>query len=405
MERSEAIRAISAIAADQWGLVTTAQAEAAGVSRVDLARLADAELLDRAARSVYQVPGATPAAHLDIKVAWLRLDPAVPAWERQIGDDRSGVVSHASACQLHIVGDIPADDVELSVPRRRTTREPGVSFHRTVVPTQDITVIDGLPVTTMDRTICDLLRARADAGHVGRVIADADQRGLIDTRTLAPRVQPYARFYGMPRTTEGTNLLESLADQAGFTLRDQRITAAGERAALASALNPELALAALLRTDRSHLDTSTPASDHTTLLEHLRRSPAVQQTAAAAAAASLARLQERLGDTAPWQRSPNLEELAASVAGLSRHEQLLANLLRAHTSATTPAMLSNAALLKAVLDARSSSGTTAQAARLRAAVTALAALRDHDETVTPADDASSPGNEGSTRSVSDENDG
>ncbi|MGW3690626.1 type IV toxin-antitoxin system AbiEi family antitoxin domain-containing protein [Streptomyces sp. NPDC005125] len=39
MERSEAIRTISAIAADQWGLVTTAQAEAAGVSRVDLARL------------------------------------------------------------------------------------------------------------------------------------------------------------------------------------------------------------------------------------------------------------------------------------------------------------------------------------------------------------------------------
>ncbi|MGW3692214.1 type IV toxin-antitoxin system AbiEi family antitoxin domain-containing protein, partial [Streptomyces sp. NPDC005125] len=370
-----------------------------------LIHLADADLLDRAARSVYQVPGATPAAHLDIKVAWLRLDPAVPAWERRIGDDRSGVVSHASACQLHIVGDIPADDVELSVPRRRTTREPGVSFHRTVVPTQDITVIDGLPVTTMDRTICDLLRARADAGHVGRVIADADQRGLIDTRTLAPRVQPYARFYGMPRTIEGTDLLESLADQAGFTLRDQRITAAGERAALASALNPELALAALLRTDRSHLDTSAPSSDPTTLLEHLRRIPAVQQSADAAAAASLARLQERLGGTAPWQRSPNLEELAASVAGLSRHEQLLANLLRAHTAADTPAMLSNAALLRAVLDARSSSGTAAQAARLRAAVTALAALRDHDEPVTPADDASSPGDEGSTRSVSDENDG
>ncbi|WP_329453285.1 type IV toxin-antitoxin system AbiEi family antitoxin domain-containing protein (plasmid) [Streptomyces sp. NBC_01724] len=350
MERSEAIRTVSAIAADQWGLVTTAQAEAAGVSRVDLGRLADADLLDRAARSVYQVPGATPAAHLDIKVAWLRLDPAVPAWERRIGDDRSGVVSHASACQLHIVGDIPADDVELSVPRRRTTREPGVSFHRTVVPTQDITVIDGLPVTTIDRTICDLLRTRADAGHVGRVIADADQRGLIDTRLLAPRVQPYARFYGMLRTAEGTELLESLADQAGFTLRDQQMTSAGERAALASALNPELALAALLRTGHSHLDTSAQSLDPAALLEHLRRTPAMQHTAA-----SPAQLQERLGDSAPWQRSPSLEELAASVglSAMSHHEQLLANLLRAHISAGTLAMLPNAALLKAVLDARS----------------------------------------------------
>ncbi|MEV0493672.1 type IV toxin-antitoxin system AbiEi family antitoxin domain-containing protein [Streptomyces atratus] len=455
MERSEAIRAISTIAADQWGLVTTAQAEAAGVSRVDLARLADANLLDRAARSVYQVPGATPAAHLDIKVAWLRLDPAVPAWERRIGDDRSGVVSHASACQLHDVGDIPADDVELSVPRRRTTREPGVSFHRAVVPTQDITVIEGLPVTTVDRTICDLLHARADAGHIGRVIADADQRGLIDTRSLAPRVQPYARFYGMPRTTEGTDLLESLADQAGFTLRDQQMTAAGERAALASALNPELALEALLRTDLSHLDASAPSStlaalqehvrrssvdpqtvaasaagalaalqEHVrrspvdpqtvaasaagalaALQEHLQRSPVDPQTAAAAAAGALAGLSERLGDAGLWQRSPHLAGLAAAAAGssaVSRQERLIASVLRAQNAAGTPASLSNAALRKAILDARPSLGTMSQESRIRAAVTALAALSDHDETAAP---ASSPGDEESTRPASDGNSG
>jgi hypothetical protein len=415
MERSEAIRTISTIAADQWGLVTTAQAEAAGVSRVDLGRLADANLLDRAARSVYQVPGATPAAHLDIKVAWLRLDPAVPAWERQIGDDRSGVVSHASACQLHDVGDIPADDVELSVPRRRTTREPGVSFHRVVVPVQDVTVIEGLPVTTMDRTICDLMRGRADAGHIGRVIADADQRGLIDTRLLAPRVQPYARFYGMPRTVEGTDLLESLADQAGFTLRDQQMTAAGERAALASALNPELALDALLRADRPHLGVPVPDTHLEALLESLPRisdtqwtgvaevfealqkilprREALQQTGVAAAAA-LAALQSHR--TAMWQRNPNLADLAAAPSAMSPHEQLIANLLRAHTAVGTPANLPNAALRKAILDARPSPGTMPQEGRLRAAV------NEHDEAAAP---ASSPGDEESTRSASDGNSG
>ncbi|NUK23495.1 type IV toxin-antitoxin system AbiEi family antitoxin domain-containing protein [Streptomyces lunaelactis] len=236
MERSEAVRAVSTIAADQWGLVTTAQAAAVGVSRVDLARLADIGLLQRAAHSVYQVPGATPATHLDIKMAWLRLDPSVPAWQRRVGDERSGVVSHASACQLHELGDIPADNVEITVPRRRTTREPGVTFHLAVLPAEDVTVADGLPVTTVDRTICDLLKARADAGHIGRVVADADHRGLTDTRLLGERVQPYARFYGLPRTTGGSDLLESLAEQAGFTLRDQQITTAGERAAVASAL-------------------------------------------------------------------------------------------------------------------------------------------------------------------------
>ncbi|MFF9569888.1 type IV toxin-antitoxin system AbiEi family antitoxin domain-containing protein [Streptomyces sp. NPDC014685] len=238
MERSEALRAVSAVGADQWGLVTTAQAEAAGVSRVDLARLVEADLLAHPARGIYQVTGAGSTAHLEIKSAWLRLDPAVPAWGRQVGDDRSGVVSHASACQLHDIGDIPADDVEISVPRRRTTREPGVRFRQAVVPAQDVTVIDGLPVTTVDRTVCDLLAVRADAGHIGRVVADADQRGLTDTRVLADRVQPFARFYGLPRTASGSDLLNSLADQAGFTLRDQQLNSAGERAAVASALDP-----------------------------------------------------------------------------------------------------------------------------------------------------------------------
>ncbi|MFI6006980.1 type IV toxin-antitoxin system AbiEi family antitoxin domain-containing protein [Streptomyces sp. NPDC051366] len=230
MERSEAIRRLGAIAADQWGLATARQAQAAGVSRVDLGRLIDAELLLRAAHGVYQLAGAAPASHLDIKAAWLRLDPGVMAWERPLDGDRSGVISHASACQLHDIGDIPADDVEISVPVRRTTRENGVTLHKSAIPADDITLVDGLPVTTVDRTICDLLRGRADGGHVGRVLADADQRGLTDTRVLADRVQPYVRAYGLPRNAKGSDLLNFLAEQAGFTLRDEQLTAAGERA-------------------------------------------------------------------------------------------------------------------------------------------------------------------------------
>lgn len=254
MERSEVIRRLGGIAADQWGLVTARQAQAAGLSRVDLGRLIEAELLIRAAHGVYQVPGGTPTPHLDIKAAWLRLDPGTPAWERPLEDDRGGVVSHASACQLHDLGDIPADDVQISVPVRRTTRESGVILHKTAVPVDDVTVVDGLPVTTVDRTICDLLRSRADGGHVGRVLADADQRGLTDTRVLAGRVQPYARVYGLPKSSTGSELLNFLAEQAGFTLRDEQLTTAGERAAINSAINPEAVLEVL----RSHQPAATP---------------------------------------------------------------------------------------------------------------------------------------------------
>ncbi|UUU45173.1 type IV toxin-antitoxin system AbiEi family antitoxin domain-containing protein [Streptomyces sp. NBC_00162] len=230
MERSEAIRQLGAIAADQWGLVTARQAQAAGLSRVDLTRLIDAELLLRSAHGIYQLAGATPTSHLDIKAAWLRLDPATLAWERPLDGDRAAVVSYASACQLHDIGDIPADNVEISVPVRRTTRENGVILHKAAIPSGDMTFLEGLPVTTVDRTICDLLRSRADGGHIGRVLADADQRGLTDTRALAERVQPYARAYGLPKDASGADLLNFLAEEAGFTLRDEQITAAGARA-------------------------------------------------------------------------------------------------------------------------------------------------------------------------------
>ncbi|MEU6213093.1 type IV toxin-antitoxin system AbiEi family antitoxin domain-containing protein [Streptomyces sp. NPDC047023] len=236
MNRSEAIRRVGAIAADQWGLITARQAQAAGVSRVDLARLLDAELLLRAVHGVYQVAGGAPASHLEIKAAWLRLDPGVPAWERAHTGDQAAVVSHASACQLYDIGDIPADHVEISVPRRRTTREPGVILHKSAIDPADVTLVDGLPTTTVDRTICDLLRARADGGHIGRVLADADQRGLTDTHVLADRVQPHTRAYGLAKNATGSDLLNFLAEQAGFTLRDEQLTTAGARAALNSAI-------------------------------------------------------------------------------------------------------------------------------------------------------------------------
>ncbi|MEU2157594.1 hypothetical protein ABZ532_21705 [Streptomyces sp. NPDC019396] len=81
-------------------------------------------------------------------------------------------------------------------------------------PIKDITLVEGLPVTTVDRTVCDLLKSRADAG---RLIADADRKGLTENRTLAARVQPFARFYGLRRTASGDELLESLTEQASFT--------------------------------------------------------------------------------------------------------------------------------------------------------------------------------------------
>ncbi|MFE3864754.1 type IV toxin-antitoxin system AbiEi family antitoxin domain-containing protein [Streptomyces goshikiensis] len=353
MERSESVRRLSEIAVDQWGLVTARQAQAAGLSRVDLGRLIDAELLLRAAHGVYQMPGGAPTPHVDVKAAWLRLDPATAAWKRQLGDSRSGVVSRASACQLHDIGDIPADDVELSVPVRRTTRENGVVLHRDAVPAEDVTVIDGLPVTTVDRTICDLLRSRADGGHVGRVLADADQRGLTDTRRLAARVQPYARAYGLPAKSTGSELLNFLAEQAGFTLRDEQLTAAGERAAITSAIYPEAVLEVL----RSRQPAATGMADAVRVasaaLEARYPARAVRGSAATAAqaayAATAAHYQSRAGTglaaaaSAIYQaRQEAVARAMENLAPKQAYLQVLQQQLSAAAMAAQPTRLSEA---------------------------------------------------------------
>src|SRR3954463_12879588 len=106
MQRVEALRVVGDIAADQWGLFTTQQAEAAGVDRTTLTRLASAGLVDHLSRGVHLVVAAGTPSHVDEKAAWLRLAPSRGAWERRSADDDNGIFSHRTACVLHGLGDI-----------------------------------------------------------------------------------------------------------------------------------------------------------------------------------------------------------------------------------------------------------------------------------------------------------
>ncbi|MEO3861619.1 type IV toxin-antitoxin system AbiEi family antitoxin domain-containing protein [Acrocarpospora sp. B8E8] len=214
MKRHEALRIVSDHAAGQWGLVTTSQAKLAGLNSVDLLRLAEADLLESVGRGVYLVAGAAPPDHLEIKVAWLRLEPGTLAWKRQHPETYGGVVSHGSACDLHHLGDLPTSTVEISVPRRRTTREDGVRLHRATLEASDVTIVDGLPVTTAERTVVDLLAARVDGAHVGGVVADTVRQGLTNDERLAERIASFAHSYGLPRSSSGRELLDYLVEQA-----------------------------------------------------------------------------------------------------------------------------------------------------------------------------------------------
>jgi hypothetical protein len=67
------------------------------------------------------------------------------------------VASHRSAAALHGLAGGRTDIAEITCPRWRRARHPGVQVHETkALDAIDITVVDGIPVTTPERTLLDL---------------------------------------------------------------------------------------------------------------------------------------------------------------------------------------------------------------------------------------------------------
>jgi hypothetical protein len=113
-----------------------------------------------------------------------RLCSAPPSWEQDLlaacmtGGYR-GVVSHRSAAHLHRLSS-GATIVEITTPRWRRARRCDVIAHETRrLETRFATMIDGLPVTSLARTLCDLA-AVVDRAALDRDLDEALMRDSFD---------------------------------------------------------------------------------------------------------------------------------------------------------------------------------------------------------------------------------
>jgi len=253
----------SHVAAGQWGLLTTAQAAHEGISRLQLARLTDAGVLQRVGRGVYATTSSA-GEHLSLRAAWLALDPAHTAELRLVNPIAAGVVSHASAAGLHQLGDLLDDQHEFTLAQRKQTARGGIRIHRGDLLAQDVTVLQGLPVTTVERTIADLLRAGHDPEHVAQIIGAGMRRGVVDLTHLATQLDPLARRHHQP---DGSGLVEYLLDivglsQAALTRElaqspaGQSLLAAGRLSAIAemvASISPQINMSQLFGPDKLDL--------------------------------------------------------------------------------------------------------------------------------------------------------
>ncbi len=220
METSKAFELLGEHVGEQWGMVTARQAKHLGIDAVTLYRLKDTGFLDLVRRGVYVATSAPVHPHQTEQAAWLALRPDTWAWERNPLDPDDGVLSHDAAVRLHGFGELAENEIAFTVPRRRTSRDADLRFKidRNLTD-DDVTILDGLPVTTMLRTVSDLLDQHLDGSHVATIIREAVEAGRLRLDTLSERIAPYARRYRV-RPLTGAALLEHLLGQIGLTIDD-----------------------------------------------------------------------------------------------------------------------------------------------------------------------------------------
>lgn len=215
MKSRDSLRALAEVTESQWGMVTSAQAGARGISHMNLTRLTESGSLTRLAQGVYRDSGAPSSDHEDLRAAWLAIEPKKLAYERLNEQPRTAVVSGESASRLHAVGDLRAMKSEFTTATRKQTQRTDVRYRTRSLPEQDVTVRDGLPVTTRERTIADLVEDRQDLSLVGGALRDAARGSSLDLDRLGELLSPLAERNGH-RKGDGDAFLEELLQIAGI---------------------------------------------------------------------------------------------------------------------------------------------------------------------------------------------
>lgn len=181
--RSHVDREIARLAERQHGVVSRRQLLALGLGRGAISDRVRRGLLHPLHRGVYAV-GHTALPRLG----------GVMAGVLAIGPDT--VASHRDAAALYGIRRNGRDRIEVTVPRKVRSRR-GIEVHHAALPSDEVTVTDGIPVTTVPRTLLDLAGV-IDRRQLERAIHEAEVRRLWDALSLVDLVNRYPRRKGTP---------------------------------------------------------------------------------------------------------------------------------------------------------------------------------------------------------------
>ncbi|MCB0978924.1 MAG: type IV toxin-antitoxin system AbiEi family antitoxin domain-containing protein [Acidimicrobiales bacterium] len=172
--------ALIELAESRHGVITRAAIDAEGISRRRLDRLVSQRILERVGRRVYRVSGAPRTLRQRILIACL---------------DARGVATHRTAAALHGLNGFTEDlQPEVMIHEARNCRSKLARLRTTsTIEPVDITEVDGIPTTTVARTLLSLasIAGPASKGKEIRdwVVEDAFDEALASGRVTAEELE------------------------------------------------------------------------------------------------------------------------------------------------------------------------------------------------------------------------
>ena len=161
---------IAAIAGRQGGVISTRQLMAAGLDRSAIARRVRRGWLHPIHQGVYAV------GHTSLTSTGRWFAAVLACGDR-------AVLSHRPAAAAWDLRPVPSGPVDVTVPPGGRELRSGLRMHRSALEDSEKTSIDGLPITTPERTLLDIATIlRPD--HLERAVEQAEWRRLVDREEL-----------------------------------------------------------------------------------------------------------------------------------------------------------------------------------------------------------------------------
>jgi very-short-patch-repair endonuclease len=183
---SDLDRLIAELGAPQHGVVARRQIRGLGAGDDAV----DRRVADRRLRPVYRgvfIVGDRPPS---LKARWKAATLA-------LGDD--ALLSHFDAMALWDLGSVRDGDVHVTAPGRHAEHQPGIRAHRIrKVHEDDRDEVDGIPVTSVARTLLDLAAVAAPI-ELRRSYERAERLGLLDLEAIADVTQRHSGHRGAKR--------------------------------------------------------------------------------------------------------------------------------------------------------------------------------------------------------------